>query len=217
MEHPVENYWQIKLERVAAALTANSFDAHIATDMAAARDLVMEKILPACGAKTASFGGSVTVFKSGLYEAITGREELEVIDTIDPSVAPEEKMERRRQALLADFFVTGTNAVTEGGQLVNLDMIGNRVGALTFGPKKVVLVAGRNKIVPDLDTAMDHIKSYVAPANAMRLDMKTPCVKTGRCEACKSPARICNTWTITEKSFPKKRVSVVLVNADAGL
>jgi hypothetical protein len=217
MEDPIKHFWRLKLRQVAEAMTANNFDVHIADDLAAAKKLVLETLLPASGAQTVSFGGSMTVVKSGLYEALKTRQDLDVIDSIDPSVAPEEKMERRRQALLVDFFVTGTNAVTEAGQLVNLDMIGNRVGALTFGPKKVVLLVGRNKIVSDFGTAVERIKAYTAPANAMRLDMKTPCVKTGQCEDCQAPARICNTWTITEKAFPKGRVSVVLVNADAGL
>jgi hypothetical protein len=100
--------------------------------------------------------------------------------------------------------------------LVNLDMIGNRVAGLTFGPKNVVVIVGRNKIVHSLEDAFLRVKEYAAPVNTMRLDKKTPCVKTGRCEDCKSPDRICNTWTITEKSFPKGRVKVVLVNADMG-
>ena len=217
MEHPITHYWQLKLRDVADALTANNFDVHVSGDLEAAHKLVMETLLPASGAQTVSFGGSMTVIKSGLYAALKAKQDLEVIDTIDHTVPPEEKIERRRRALLVDLFITGTNAVTEAGQLVNLDMIGNRVGALTFGPKKVVLLVGRNKIVPDLEAAVERIKAYASPANAMRLDMQTPCVKTGRCEECKAPARICNTWTITEKAYPKGRVSVVLVNADAGL
>ena len=126
-------------------------------------------------------------------------------------------LERRRQALQADLFITGTPAVTETGQMENLDMIGNRIGALTFGPKWVIVLVGRNKIAADLDEAMFRVKNYVAPVNSMRLDKKTPCVKTSYCEECKSPDRICNTWTITEKSFPKGRVKVVLINEDLGL
>ena len=125
-------------------------------------------------------------------------------------------IERRRQALLVDLFITSTNAVTESGQLVNLDMIGNRIGGITFGPINVIILVGRNKIVADLKEAIFRVKNYVAPANAMRLDKKTPCVKTAYCEECKSPDRICNTWTITEKSFPKGRVKVVLINQDLG-
>jgi hypothetical protein len=125
-------------------------------------------------------------------------------------------LERRRQALLVDLFITGSNAVTETGQLVNLDMFGNRVGAITFGPKHVVVLVGRNKIVTDVDEAMLRIKNYVAPVNTMRLKKKTPCRKTSYCEECNSPDRICNTWTITEKSFPKGRVKVLLINEDMG-
>jgi L-lactate utilization protein LutB len=217
MESPIDHYWQLKLAQVEKALTGNNFDVYVASTLADARQTVMDKILPTCAPATASFGGSMTVVASGLYDALKAHTGLEVIDTIDPAVDPETKIERRRQALLVDLFVTGTNAITEAGQLVNLDMIGNRVGALTFGPQKVVVLVGRNKIVPDLAAAFDRIKDYTAPTNTMRLDMKTPCVKTGQCEECKAPARICNTWTITEKSFPKARVSVVLINTDAGL
>ena len=121
------------------------------------------------------------------------------------------------QSLLVDLYITGTNAVTESGMLVNLDMIGNRIAALTFGPKDVIIIIGRNKIVPELEDAMDRVKDLAAPANAMRLDKKTPCVKTASCHECETPDRICNTWTITQKSFPKGRVKVILLNGDEGL
>jgi hypothetical protein len=126
-------------------------------------------------------------------------------------------LERRRRSLLVDLFITGTNAVTETGKLVNLDMTGNRVAGITFGPRNVIILAGRNKVVPDIEDAMQRIKNYAAPANAMRLDKKTPCVKTSICEECRSLDRICNTWTITEKSFPKGRIKIVLINEDLGL
>jgi L-lactate utilization protein LutB len=124
--------------------------------------------------------------------------------------------ELRRQALLVDLFITGANAVTETGKLVNLDMYGNRVAGITFGPKHVVILVGRNKIVGDVEEAMWRVKDYAAPVNALRLEKKTPCVKTSYCEECRSPDRICNTWTITEKSFPKGRVKVILINKEMG-
>jgi hypothetical protein len=96
-------------------------------------------------------------------------------------------------------------------------MIGNRAGAINFGPKNVIILVGRNKVVPDLEDAMMRIKNYAAPTNAMRLNMKTPCVKTSICEECRSLERICNVWTITEKSFPKGRIKIVLINEDLGL
>ena len=126
-------------------------------------------------------------------------------------------MERRREAILVDLFFTGTNAVTESGMLVNLDMIGNRVGGITFGPQHVVLMVGRNKIVANLEDAMVRIKNYAAPTNAMRHGKKTPCIKTSYCMDCKSPDRICNVWTIHEKSHPKGRIKVILINRDLGL
>ena len=101
--------------------------------------------------------------------------------------------------------------------LVNLDMIGNRVGGMVFGPKWVVVMVGRNKIVSDLEQAMARIKDLAAPANAIRHEQKTPCVKTAYCMDCSSPARICNVWTIHEKSYPKGRIKVILVNQDLGL
>jgi L-lactate utilization protein LutB len=217
MDKPIENYWKIRLTEVRSALEANNFEVHLADTVEAARQVVLDRILPATGAKSVSWGGSVTVAATGLYAVLKERADIEMIDTLDLQPSPAEKWERRRRALLVDLFITGTNAVTEDGQLVNLDMLGNRVAGITFGPNHVVVVVGRNKIVPSIDEAMFRVKNLAAPANAMRLDKKTPCAKTAFCEECKSPDRICNTWTITEKSYPKGRVKVVLVNQDLGL
>lgn len=217
MEKPVENYWTLHLETLKETLEKNNFEVFIVADAAAAKALVLDKILPAAAPQTVSWGGSMTFIGSGLYQVLCEAPGITAIDTADATVDAQEKMARRRQALGVDLFFTGSNAVTEHGQLVNLDMQGNRVAALTFGPKKVVVLVGRNKIVPDIQSAMERIKRYAAPANAMRLDMQTPCAKTGRCEDCRSPERICNTWTITEKSWPKGRVTIILINADLGL
>ena len=217
MDQPVTNYWKLRLTDIKAALETNNFEVFLADNKEDAHKIVLEDIIPPLNARTVSWGGSVTVTDSGLYHHLRKNSDLEVLDTLDKKVPRDEMTERRRQALLVDLFITGTNAVTEAGQLVNLDMIGNRIGALTFGPKWVIILVGRNKITADLDEAMFRIKNYAAPANSMRLDKKTPCVKTSYCEECKSPDRICNTWTITEKSFPKGRVKVVLINEDLGL
>jgi L-lactate utilization protein LutB len=217
MDKPLEHYWTKRLADLQQTLEANNFDVYSAADAAAAQRIVMDEILPKCGARSVGWGGSMTVAGTGLFQAVKARTDIEMVDTLDKQVSAEEFVERRRQSLLVDLFITGTNAVTEDGQLVNLDMFGNRVAALTFGPKHVVVIVGRNKIVPSLDDAMFRVKNIAAPANAMRLDKKTPCVKTSYCDECKSPDRICNTWTITEKSYPKGRVKVVLVNQDLGL
>jgi len=139
------------------------------------------------------------------------------VDQYQKNLTPEQSTEIRRQELLVDLFFTGANAVTEDGQLVNLDGTGNRVAALTFGPKNVIVLAGRNKVMPDLESAMVRVKNFAAPANAIRLEKQTPCAKTAYCEDCSGPGRICNTWTITEKSNPKGRIKVILINEDLGL
>lgn len=216
MDNPIGNYWDLRLAEMKNALEENNFEVFLVQNRAAVKAVVLDQILPEVRPQSISWGGSVTFVESGLYEALKSRSDTEILDTYDKSFSPEESYERRRRSLLVDLFITGTNAVTEAGQLVNLDMIGNRVAALTFGPKHVVVIVGRNKIVEDVPAAMYRIKEYAAPVNTMRLEKRTPCVKTGYCEDCKGPDRICNTWTITDKSYPKGRVKIVLVNEELG-
>ena len=217
MQNPTEQYWKIRLPEIKQALEANRFDAYVADNANEAKRIVLEELIPAVSPRTISWGGSLTFTETGIYEAICTRNDVTILDTYDKSISAEDAWERRRQALLVDLFITGTNAVTETGKLVNLDMIGNRVAGITFGPKNVIILVGRNKIVPDIEEAVDRVKNYAAPVNVMRLDKKTPCLKTSRCEECKSPDRICNHWVITEKSFPKGRIKVVLINENLGL
>jgi hypothetical protein len=217
MKNPIDNYWKLKLENVKESLESNNFEVFIADNAEEASKIVLENIMPAMDIKSISWGGSMTFVGTGLYDVLKDKKDFKVLDIHDKSLSNDEKTQLRREALLTDLFITGTNAITQDGILVNLDMIGNRVGALTFGPKNVLVLVGRNKIVDDIESAVDRIKDYVAPANAMRLDMKTPCIKTGVCSECKSSARICNTWTITQKAFPKKRIKIVLINEDLGL
>lgn len=216
MDNPMENYWNIRLDQLKTALEKNHFNVFVAKNVGEAKAFVLEGLLPKTGAKSVSWGGSVTFVQTGLYDALKDRKDLDILDTYDKNFTPAEGLERRRRSLLTDLFITGTSAITEDGCLVNLDMIGNRVSAITFGPRHVVILAGRNKITSDLEDAMNRIKNYAAPVNTMRLDKKTPCVKTSVCADCNSPDRICNTWVITEKSFPKGRVTVVLINEDLG-
>lgn len=216
MDNFIEHFWTRKIEDLKEALETNNFTVRIASDAAEAKRQVIEEIVPAVAPKTISFGGSASVMGSGVYAALKELPGVEILDTYEYTLPHAEMYERRRQALLVDLFVTGTSAVTTSGILVNLDMIGNRTGAINFGPKHVVLIVGRNKICEDLDAAMLRVKSVTAPANAMRLDKKTPCVKSAVCMDCKSPERICNVWTITEKCFPKGRITVILVNQELG-
>ncbi len=217
MENFVEHYWQLRLSAVQERLKKNNFEAVVVGTPREAAQYFMETVLPRVKPRSVSSGGSMTLGATGLLERLAEIKDLEVVSPNAPGLEIEEKIELRRQGLLVDLYLSGTNAVTEDGVLVNLDMIGNRVGAITFGPKKVVVFVGRNKIVADLEATMWRIKDFAAPANAMRLDCKTPCVTTSVCADCSSPGRICNSWGITEKSFPKGRITVVLINEDLGL
>lgn len=214
----LKKIWDFRTERVKKALENNNFDVFVAKDAEHAHALFFETIYPDLNVTTVSWGDSLTFHATKILATLMENENLSVIKTFDTNVSREEIIERRRQALLVDLFFSGTNAVTERGHLVNLDMVGNRVGGITFGPKQVVLFIGRNKITPDLEHAMERIRRYAAPVNAIRhTGFKTPCIKTGYCHDCSSPDRICNTWVITEKSFPKGRIKIVLINEDGGL
>jgi L-lactate utilization protein LutB len=218
MDNSIKKYWKQRLETCIKSLESNNFGAYLAKDRKDAKRIVMEDILPGIRVKSVSWGDSLTFYSTKILDEMRRNPDINVLETFAENVPREEIIERRRQALLTDLFFTGSNAVTETGKLVNLDMIGNRTGAITFGPLNVIIFAGRNKIVSNVEAAMSRIKSYAAPVNAIRHPhLKTPCKKTAYCMDCKSPDRICNSWTITEKSFPKGRIKIVLINEDLGL
>ena len=213
----MEKYWELRLKNCKDALEENNFSAFVAETPSDAKKIVIDQILPEIDITSVSWGDSLTLYATGILQYFRKKSEIRLIETFGEKISREKSMERRREAILTDLFFTGTNAVIESGMLVNLDMIGNRVGGITFGPKIVVIVVGRNKIVSNLDEAMNRIKNFAAPANAIRHGKKTPCVKTSYCMDCKSSDRICNIWTIHEKSHPKGRIKVILINQDLGL
>ncbi len=218
MQEYEKSFWELRLEYYKKALENNNFQVYIAQTFAHAELIFRQEIFPQLNVKTASWGDSLTLKSTNIMEYLKKNKSINVIETFAKNLTREESMERRRQALLVDLFLTGSNAVTGTGKLVNLDMIGNRVGAITFGPKHVVLLIGRNKMVKDVEDAMERVKNHAAPLNAIRHEgWKTPCIKTSFCMDCNSPQRICNTWTITEKSFPKHRIKIILINQDGGL
>jgi len=160
--------------------------------------------------------GTMTATGMGLWEEIAKRPGVELIDPYEPGLSPEESLERRRKGLTADVMIASSNAITLDGRLVNLDGMGNRVAAMSFGPRKVLLVVGMNKIVPDLETAMARIRSYAAPVNAIRLGLKTPCAEDGLCRDCRVEQRICNMWSIIEGHMIKGRIHVKLIGENLG-
>jgi L-lactate utilization protein LutB len=200
-------------EHLIKQLTKRRLEASYAPTAAQAREEILAMI-PA-GA-TVSRGGSMSIEEMGLWEALAHKPGVEVIDPFLAGLAPEVAQERRRQSLLVDFFLTSTNALTLDGKLVNLDGLGNRVAAMCFGPKKVILVVGLNKVAPDLETAMMRVKHHAAPTNSIRLSRATPCVETGLCSDCKSPERICYMWSIIEGHMLENRIHVKLVGEDLG-
>ena len=160
--------------------------------------------------------GSMTTFAMGLWDKIAQKPGVKIMDPYKPELTPAESMEVRRQGLLSDVMIASSNAITLDGRLVNLDGGGNRVAAMAFGPRKVILVVGMNKVAADLESAMARVKHYAAPVNVMRVGYKNPCAETGLCSDCRSPQRICNIWSIIEGHTAKGRIHVKLVGEDLG-
>lgn len=208
------------LEQTVASLTKNKCSVYVVDTPQQARETILNEIVPKFTPGIISYGDSMTLLETNVLDdmrAKSGSDGWEFIDTFEKGVDRPEILDRRRQALSAEVFFTGTNALTTAGQLVNLDKVGNRVGGIVWGPKNVVLTIGTNKIVEGLDAAMARIRDVAGPLNAKRHGYKTPCAKTGKCMDCNSPDRICNIWTITEKSWPVGRISVVLIKSEYGL
>lgn len=206
-----------KFETCKKNFLKNNFNFYLVETPEDAKKLVIGEIISKREIKTVSWGDSITVIKTGLLKEIEDLKSIKFIQTFDSSISREEIIQRRREALTVDLFVTGSNALTEKGQLVNLDMVGNRVASMIFGPKYVVIIAGRNKIVPDISYAINKIRNHTAPINAQRHKFDTPCVFTGKCSDCTHDKRICNYWSIIEKSNPPGRISVVIINSELGL
>ena len=167
-------------------------------------------------AKTIGFGGSMSVANLQLSDKLQ-QMDRELLNHGIPNLSMEERLEIMRRQLNCDLFLTGTNALTLTGCLVNIDATGNRVGAMIFGPRKVIVVAGRNKLVSDTEAALERIKDYASPPNAKRLNYKTPCAVTGFCADCNSPERICRVTSIIEYKPRLTDMRVLVVNEDMGL
>jgi len=160
--------------------------------------------------------GSMTLVELGLVDAVYRIPGVTVLDPFQSGLSGQESLEQRRNGLMADFMITSTNAITLDGILVNLDGMGNRVAAMSFGPKKVIVVAGMNKVVSDVDEAMKRVQHWASPMNNVRLGLENPCRETGLCADCKSPARICNMWSIIQGHRIQDRIHVVLVGETLG-
>ncbi len=188
------------------------FDAYYCSTAEEAVEKVLE-LIPA--GDVVSWGGVATVDQLGIKDRLRQRNQP-LIDR-DTAKTPDERMDMLRQALTCDTFLMSSNAISEDGQLVNIDGMGNRVAALCFGPKQVIVVAGMNKVAGDLDSAMSRARHIAAPANVQRFDVKTPCAVTGQCGNCTSPDCICAQIVTTRFSKIPGRIKVVLVGEVLGL
>lgn len=200
------------IETVLKSLKENSFDpVEFVKGADNATGLVLDMIpLNA----TVGVVGSATIRQLGLISQLRARG-TKVIDTGNPGRRSID--EHARQTLRSDILLASSNAVTLDGKLVNTDGIGSRVSAMIFGPKRVILVIGTNKIVLDVDEAVARIKNVIAPYHAMAKGKRTPCAIDGRCTDCKSPERICRVTTIIEKKPQYTEIAIVLVAEDLGL
>jgi L-lactate utilization protein LutB len=200
-------------ERIIANLRKRNMEGSYAATAAQAKEEIVAMIPEGVQVYR---GGSMSTVELGLWPALARIPGVEVIDPYRAGLSAEEGLAARRRGLTADVMIASTNAVTLDGQLVNLDGRGNRVSALTFGPEKVILAVGMNKVAPDLESAKARVKHQAAPINAARLGLKTPCAATGLCADCSSPQRICNMWGIIEGHAVKGRIHVKLVGESLG-
>lgn len=206
--------WEKKCLALVHALEHKHFTAIYCPKAQDAADYILEQ---AKDAQTIGFGGSLSVADLQLSESLRNAGK-ELLNHGWESLSPEEKELTMKRQLTCDLFLTGTNAVTLDGCLVNIDGNGNRVAAMIYGPKKVIVVVGRNKIVEgDINDAYLRVKQFAAPPNAMRLNKNTPCAKTGFCADCDSPDRICHVTTIIDSKPHQTDIHVLVVNEDMGL
>ena len=158
-----------------------------------------------------AMGGCMSAHEIGLIKAL---------EEGNYNYMDRDKMERRAALMAAydaDVFLSSANAITDDGIMVNIDGNSNRVSCIAQGPKKVIIIAGMNKVCSDLDAAMKRARNVAAPANAQRFEVKTPCKTAGKCFDCKSPDTICCQFLITRYSRHKDRIHVILVNDILGL
>lgn len=198
--------------KTAAALVKNNFKAvYIAN-----RKEAVEKILEMIPADASvGIAGSWTIKEIGIDVLLKERGNT-VYNHNVPGLSKEESLAIRYQELTSDVFITGSNAITMEGEIINVDNTGNRVASMIFGPKKVIVLVGANKIVPDCKSGIERVKLIAAPINNKRLDYKNPCVINGRCMDCQGPNRICNVTTIMHKKPAGADFHVFIIGEDLG-
>lgn len=199
-------------QKAVTALNNNRFSATYVKTAAEAKEAILKLIEIT---DTVGIGGSATVQEIGLLAELEQRGNTLFNHGVS-GLTPETALAIRRQELTADVFLTSTNALTLDGQLVNVDGSGNRAAAMIFGPKKVIVVVGVNKIVKDTHDAYRRIQLEAAPLNNKRLNRPNPCTVSGICMDCQGPTRICNVTTIIRKALPLTPTHVIIIGQNLG-
>ena len=208
-----------QLETVVEKLKRNRFDAVFVENLEDARNRILD-IVPLQA--TVGVANSVTIRQLGIVKALQERGTT-VLDPVAPSYGLAEFKEEMimptllKATLGSDVFISGTNALTEDGKLVNIDGLGNRVAGIMFGARTSIVVVGRNKLVKNVDEALNRIRNTITPALTKRRELPLPCAKAGKCVDCSMPERACNITVIIEKKPPLTDLKVIVVNDDLGL
>ena len=199
----------MNINKTINSLIKNNINAKYITSRKMLFDTIDEFLFDNC---TVGYGGSETLNQLKLKEWLREKNNIKLFDR-DLSG---KRIEDMNNALTSDIFLMSSNAITENGELYNVDGNGNRVAALIYGPKKVIVICGENKIVDNLEKAEDRVRTIAAPLNAKRLNKKTPCTITGKCEDCKSPDRICSNVVVSRQQIIKDRINVLILNENLG-
>ena len=209
----IKQWWiEERAKRAVEKLAAHDFEAIYAkTKDEAVREL-WKHITPK---QKIGIGGSLTVRGLGILEKLEAQG-YTIYDHWKSGLSKEKVLEIRKLQMTSDLFLSSTNAITLNGELVNIDGIGNRVNAINFGPGKVILVAGYNKIVKDVQEGIERIKNVSAPLNARRLNIDVPCAKVGKCVDCNSPNRICRALVIHERKPSGTDILIIVVGEELG-
>jgi hypothetical protein len=200
------------LAKIIMNLKAHNIEVRLLESGAECRDEVLA-LIPRKA--TVGIGGSTTVKQIGLLDALA-KGDYTVFNQYEEGISREENQRRRRAGLTAQYYVTGVNAISEQGELFFLDGMGNRVAAVSYGPEKVFLVAGINKICSNERAAWERIRTLAAPPNAKRFGADVPCAQTGVCEDCGSDKRICNIYVKIHRAMTRGRITLFLIRQSLG-
>lgn len=211
MATPKEMYNEKRGEQLVKNLKSRHFEAYYCVDSAAALKKALE-VIPE--GSSVGWGGTKSAEQIGLLDAIRNGN-YRAIDR-ENAKTPEEKEQLAKDALFADVFITGANAMSRDGQMVSIDGIGNRIAAIIYGPKKVIVIAGMNKVCDTLESAVERARTIAAPVNMQRFMNNTPCAATGFCGDCKSEGCICNQILITRHCRPLERICFIVVGEELG-